>query len=234
MKNIVILVCSDSEWKVVIETLAQQNTEQSKIYGDWFINEKLSNEKWQVIWFHGGWGKIASSGSTQYAIDKWHPELIINIGTCGGFKGFVDLYETILVDETIVYDLIDRIGESGKSIQYYRMTIPLEWLKNEELNRLKKAKMATADQDLDPKQLKELNTKYGVIVGDWESGGIAWVAYRNETKLLILRGVSDVVGEKGNPAYIVDERIFLEGVRIVMTELIKIVNRFIRSIDLAK
>ena len=33
---------------------------------------------------------------------------------------------------------------------------------------------------------------------DWESGAIAWVAKRNRTPLLIMRGVSDVVSlEKG-------------------------------------
>ncbi len=231
MGNIVILVCSDSEWKVVIETLAPQNPERSKIYGDWFIDENPSNKKHQVIWFHGGWGKIASAGSTQYAIDTWQPELIINIGTCGGFEGHTDIDEIVLVEETIVYDLIDRIGESGKSIRDYRTTISLDWVKNEQIKQLKRAKIATADQDIDPERLNELNSKYGVVVGDWESGAIAWIAKRNKTKLLILRGVSDVVGEKGNPAYKVDETIFKKGVKRIMGKLIPLVNEFVVTIS---
>lgn len=226
MGIIVILVSSNSEWAFTLDMFKPEKLEES-VYGDWFINEKLSNENRQVIWFHGGWGKIASSASTQYAIDKWHPELIINIGTCGGFRKKVKKYQVVLVEETIVYDLIDRIGESGKSIRDYRTTIGLDWLKNEQINQLQRVKMATADQDLDPKQSKELNTKYGAVVGDWESGGIAWVAKRNSTKLLILRGVSDVVTKKGNPVYVIDETIFKKGVKKVMAKLIPLVNEFV-------
>ena len=36
---------------------------------------------------------------------------------------------------------------------------------------------------------------------DWESGAIAWVAARNQTRCLILRGVTDLVGEAGDEAY---------------------------------
>ncbi len=94
---------------MVIKTFVPQNPEPS-IYGDWFVDEKHSKDKNQVIWFNGGWGKIASAGSTQYDIDKWHPELIINIGTCGGLRIKVKKYQVVLVEETIVYDLINQIG----------------------------------------------------------------------------------------------------------------------------
>ncbi len=39
------------------------------------------------------------------------------------------------------------------------------------------------------------------MAGDWESGAIAWVADRNKTRCLILRGVTDLVGESGGEAY---------------------------------
>ena len=54
---------------------------------------------------------------------------------------------------------------------------------------------------------------------DWESGAIAWVAKRNRTPLLIMRGVSDLVslerGEaEGNGA------LWVENTRRVMAVLV--------------
>ncbi|RPI06485.1 MAG: hypothetical protein EHM71_11735 [Zetaproteobacteria bacterium] len=39
------------------------------------------------------------------------------------------------------------------------------------------------------------------MAGDWESGAIAYVAARNRRRLLILRGVTDLVGDRGGEAY---------------------------------
>jgi nucleoside phosphorylase len=39
-----------------------------------------------------------------------------------------------------------------------------------------------------------MEARYQPVVADWESGAIAWVAQKNHTPLLILRGVSDLVG----------------------------------------
>ncbi|MFM8369079.1 MAG: hypothetical protein ACKOBD_10025, partial [Chloroflexota bacterium] len=41
----------------------------------------------------------------------------------------------------------------------------------------------------------------GAIAGDWESGALAWVANKNAARLLILRGVSDLVNEEAGEAY---------------------------------
>jgi adenosylhomocysteine nucleosidase len=60
---------------------------------------------------------------------------------------------------------------------------------------------------------------YGAIAGDWESGAIAWVAHRNQVPVLILRGVSDVVGPGGSEAY-GNLGAFEEGTRLVMKRLL--------------
>ncbi|HRQ24470.1 MAG TPA: hypothetical protein PLF42_13670, partial [Anaerolineales bacterium] len=41
----------------------------------------------------------------------------------------------------------------------------------------------------------------GAVAGDWESGALAWVANKNNARLLILRGVSDLVSEQAGEAY---------------------------------
>lgn len=49
------------------------------------------------MFFHGGWGKIAAVASAQYVIDRWSPELLVNLGTCGGFEGEITKGTIILV-----------------------------------------------------------------------------------------------------------------------------------------
>ncbi|MGA3012849.1 MAG: hypothetical protein ABSD71_02315 [Bacteroidales bacterium] len=226
MDKIVILVCSDFEWKVVRKQFKDEKLEVSP-YGNWFFHPMRKTVKKEVIWFKSGWGKIGSAGATQYVIDRWKPELIINIGTCGGFYGKIDLYQPVLIKKTVVYDLIDFIGTVGKSVKYHTTNIDLSWLKNKTILKLQKKVMVTGDQDLHPERLSELYEKYKAVVGDWESGSISWICKKNGTKLLILRGVSDIVGSIENPAYNEDEGTFREGVKIVIPQLIDLVNDFV-------
>jgi adenosylhomocysteine nucleosidase len=53
--------------------------------------------------------------------------------------------------------------------------------------------MYSADRDLTAAGLPRLDAQYQPVVADWESGAIAWVAHRNATPVLILRGVTDLV-----------------------------------------
>ena len=78
----------------------------------------------------------------------------------------------------------------------------------------------SADRDLVPEEIPGLKSKYGAIAGDWESGAIAWVANRNQVRCLILRGVTDLVGDGGGEAYAGKVQIYVENTERVMNDLI--------------
>jgi adenosylhomocysteine nucleosidase len=80
--------------------------------------------------------------------------------------------------------------------------------------------MVSADRDIFSKDIKELSTKYGAIAGDWESGAIAWVANKNQTPCLILRGVSDIVGCRGGEAYNGNINVFYNNTQLIMKRLL--------------
>jgi nucleoside phosphorylase len=63
-----------------------------------------------VLFFWGGWGKIAAAGSTQYVIDRWRPQLLVNLGTCGGFDGAIERDMVVLAIKTVVYDIVEQMG----------------------------------------------------------------------------------------------------------------------------
>jgi adenosylhomocysteine nucleosidase len=67
-----------------------------------------------------------------------------------------------------------------------------------------KVTLYSADRDLTAQGLRDMELRFHPVAVDWESGAIAWVAQRNHTPLLILRGVSDLVSPdraeaQGNP-----------------------------------
>lgn len=211
----VILVSADAEWQVVRDIISGETMESSP-YGEWF---PYRDGNVDLIFFHGGWGKIAAAGSTQFAIDQWHPDLLINLGTCGGFAGKIDRNTIVLVDRTIVYDIYEQMGDLDSHIAWYTTNLDLSWLGEPFPLPVKKCLLVSGDRDLDPKEISRLAQQYGAVAGDWESGAIAYVAARNNKRCLILRGVSDLVDERGSDAY-GDLDLFARAARAIMQGLV--------------
>jgi len=197
--KVIVVISADVEWRV-FKPLFQTVTVDKTPYGECF-KSNLADVEDPILFLHGGWGKIAAAGSVQYAIDRWKPKLIINLGTCGGFEGVVDHQEILLIEKTIVYDIIEQMSDSDDYLNHYITEIDLSWLPLPYPHSVKRTLMVSGDRDLLVDEIPELQKKFGAIAGDWESGAIAYVAKRNHVKLLILRGVSDIVGNKGSQAY---------------------------------
>ncbi len=198
--RIVVLVSAHGEWQAVRDLFPQAEIQASP-YGEWFETHMDGWKGEQQIFFHGGWGKIAAAGSTQYVIDRWHPALLVNLGTCGGFAGYVEKGEILLVERTVVYDIIELMGDFDEHIAHYSTVLDLSWLKEPYPQPVRRTLLVSGDRDLLVEEIPRLAQRYGAVAGDWESGAIAWVAARQGVRLLILRGVSDVVGSAGSEAY---------------------------------
>lgn len=226
-KPIIILISADAEWVAVLKEIELINCKSSP-YGDWFIwSNNQDAIKTQVIFFHGGWGKVNSAGSTQYAIDRWKPELIINIGTCGGFEGEINTSDVVLVEETVIYDIYEKMGDADEHIKEYRTKINLDWLGNEFPFDVIRSIIVSGDKDLEPKEIGYLKDKYSAIVGDWESGSIAHVSQSNNVKVLILRGVTDLVSSSEGELY-GDIQMFQQRTNRVMKQLIEQLPEWIK------
>jgi adenosylhomocysteine nucleosidase len=197
-----IIISANTEWKTVKKRYSQEKYILSP-WGEYFftvINNGNSKEK--VLFFHEGWGKTAAAGGTQYVIDSFDPEIMINLGTCGGFEGKTEIFDIILADRTVIYDIKEAMGDSKEAISDYTTEIDISWL--DTLNfpaKVTRSLLVSADRDLVTKEINDLENLYGAIAGDWESGSIAYVASRNKKKLLILRGVTDIVSTQSGEAY---------------------------------
>jgi nucleoside phosphorylase len=90
--------------------------------------------------------------------------------------------------------------------------------------------IASADSDLPPAKIPFLRS-LGAIAADWESAALAWVAQRNHARLLILRGVSDMVSEEGGEAYDNIE-MFNERAKGIMQQLVEQLPEWLNAVQL--
>lgn len=223
--KVVVLISAIAEWNAVKPLFPDVKMRRFP-FGECF--DILLQEE-HISFFHSGWGKIASAGSMQYVIDKYAPDLIVNLGTCGGFAPETRQGEIILVEKTYVYDIVELMGDLD-IVSYYATTLDLPWLAEPYPYPARRGTIASADSDLPPAKIPLLRSQ-GAIAADWESAALAWVAQRNNARLLILRGVSDMVSEEGGEAYNNIE-IFNERARGVMQHLIEQLPEWLKAVKL--
>lgn len=197
----VILISADAEWRPVRKQYAAFSPFATP-YGEAFAATiDAGGRARRVVFFHGGWGKIAAAAGTQYAIDRWRPPLLVNLGTCGGFAGDIAAGEVLLVDFTLVYDILEQMGDPEEALAHYATEIDLSWLHGPLPLPVRRELLISADRDIVAGEVAELRDRFGAIAADWESGAIAHVAARNGTRCLILRAVTDLVDYKEGEAY---------------------------------
>jgi len=225
----IVLVSADAEWRVVKEYYPTVDMHTSP-FGEWFLIRlpSLSNP---IVIAHGGWGKISAASSTQWAIDTWNPQLVVNLGTCGGFAGQVERGEVILVERTLVYDIFEQMGDFDAHIAHYTTNLDLTWLREPYPQAVRRTLLVSGDRDLIVDEILQLHTRYGAVAGDWESGAIAWVAANNNIPCLILRGVTDLVGGEGGEAYEGNIQVFYENTHTVMKSLLDILPMWLDGCD---
>jgi adenosylhomocysteine nucleosidase len=203
-QRIIVLISANAEWRAIKEIFAPSQVFSTPL-GEIF---DVVLETWRMSFFHGGWGKISAAATTQYAIDHFQPDLLVNLGTCGGFEGHITHGTVILVTKTIVYDILEQMSNPEGAIAHYSTELDLSWLNDREPqtanhgpSSILRGPLISADRDILSQDIPSLVQKYGAVAADWESGAIAWVAKRNGVRCLILRGVTDLVSTEGGEAY---------------------------------
>jgi adenosylhomocysteine nucleosidase len=224
--KVVILVSADGEWRAVKSLLPEAAAERT-IFGE-CMDAVLDG--WPVTFFQGGWGKVAAAATTQHVIDQMQPDLLVNLGTCGGFQGRIEQGIIILVEKTIVYDIVEQMTDATAAIEHYSTELDLHWLPRLTPTPVLRGLLVSGDRDIVGGDIPELISKYDAVAADWESGAIAWVAKRNNQRLLILRGVSDLVGEESDEVY-GEYELFQSRAREVMRRLIDALPKWLAGIE---
>jgi nucleoside phosphorylase len=128
-------------------------------------------------------------------------------------------FDVVLAQRTVIYDIVERMGDPKEAIDAYATTIDLSWLTPQP--GAIRGTIISGDLDLDPARLADLRDSYHAVAADWESGAIAHVAALDHTRVLILRGVTDVVTPAGDETY-GNEIAFDVASKRVMGELVRV------------
>jgi adenosylhomocysteine nucleosidase len=221
-----VIISANMEWKAVKAVYPDEKYQNSP-WGEYFYKKVYDQN---VLFFHEGWGKVSAAGATQFVIDKFDPEILINLGTCGGFEGEIQRFDIILADKTIIYDIKEAMGDSKEAIADYTTQIDLSWLGNNFPTKVRKTLLVSADKDLRIEEIGLLIKEYAAVAGDWETGAIAYTAERNKKKTLILRGVTDLVSDQNGEAY-GNFNLFVQRTDTVMRRLLIELPKWIEYIE---
>jgi adenosylhomocysteine nucleosidase len=226
-RPLVVIVSADTEWRVLHATLHEPDGGEAG--REWFVHRYATRRgPREVIFFHGGSGKIRAAATAQLAIDRWHPRLLVNLGTCGGFEGRTKVGEVFLAARTVVYDLYEAMTDPEETVQMFATTLDPTLVPASVRAQVRVDVLVSGDRDLVPHEVPELERRFSASAGDWESGAIAWTARHADTPVVILRGVSDVVGAGGDAAY-GDVAVFEAGTRVVMRRLLELFGEAMES-----
>jgi adenosylhomocysteine nucleosidase len=221
--KISVVISADSEWEG-LRPLFPEAKIQHYPYGECF---QATAAEFPVRFFHTGWGKTASAGALQYILDRFTPDLAVNLGTCGGFPGTIKPGEVILVERAFIYDIVELMDLTDVA-HFYASSLDLSWLAEPYPYPVRRGLIASADADLLPEKIPFLESN-GAIAADWESASLAWVARKNGARLLILRMVSDMVSAEGGELYGEIES-YKERAREIMKQLVNQLPGWLRAI----
>ena len=222
----VVLISADGEWSAVKTLMPSAALSDSR-----FGQQLESATEGKLVFVHGGWGRVSAAATTQFVIDHMQPDLIVNLGTCGGFQGRIERGAIILVDKTIIYDIAEQMTDAAEAIDHYSTSLDLSWLPRVAPTPVLRGLMLSGDRDIAVGDIPGLIRKYDAVAADWESGAIAWVANRNGKRLLILRGVSDLVGTEGGEAY-GNYDLFLLRTKEIMRGLLEALPQWLAAIQI--
>ncbi len=224
--NIIVLISANAEWRAVKPLFPNAQIEQSP-FGEWFALTPETSHR--ITCFHGGWGKVSAAATAQYVIDHFQPDLLVNLGTCGGFEGRIEAGTILLVEKTIVYDIIEQMGDPEGAITDYSTDIDLSWLPEPFPPPVQRGLLVSGDRDILVEDIPMLVSRFGASAADWESGAIAWVASKNRVRCLILRGVTDLVGSGGGEAY-GNFDLFQQRTNAVMRQLVELLRSWLAEL----
>ena len=217
-------------------TVYENQDASAKIY--LVVNGKCTEHKCDRI------GTQWATLSTYLSIHKLNPDIIINAGTCGGVvpKYCFDDAQDGDTNEQKEKD-VEQINIAdvfiGDMVIYSDRRVPLpQWAKwapgeyklfgtkylSEKIEKLKIGKCLSSSNAFDyTKEDQVVFKKYGVVCKDMECAAIAEMCKQFGTKLIALKGVTDLVQHH-------DEKHFLENLKMTVGAVADVTQLVVKEI----
>ena len=220
--------CEINDIKKEITDLKEQNYADLKIFTG-TINNKF------VILAQSGVGKVNAALNTQYIIDTFKPDIIINTGVAGGIADGLDVGDIVIGTYLVQHDFdVTVLGyargymctgeDKDKPTKFYCDKELVEKFQsslqqNMPAKKIHQGVIASGDKFISGKEIKkEINEYFGALAVEMEGCAVAQVATRNKIPFVLTRAISDLADSKSAE----DQNEFERKMSKVSTQTIKI------------
>ena len=202
-----------------------ENTKKTTLAGKTLIEGTYLNNPAALIIC--GVGKVNAAMATQALISKYPDiQLVVNAGISGTVNKKIPLGLVCLVKSWIQYDFDLSELENVPVGKLNEFDSPYQYISNNYTQNIKKeykeVVLGTADRFANNQKHADFMITKNIDICDMEGGSIAQVCKYNKVPLLMLKGISDYVGDDLEGIY---ERYSQVAISNLQKELVKILSR---------
>lgn len=169
----------------------------------------------KIILVKSGVGKVNSAICTQYIIDKFNPDYIINTGIAGGIAKNLEVGDVVVGEKLVQYDFdVSAIGyakgymctgiEPDKPTMFYsdeNLIKSFEKSFDKEIT-LHKGIIASGDTFVsDVNRKKEIHNLFNATAVEMEGCAIAQTSTANNVPFLVVRAISDLADNEAGKSH---------------------------------
>ena len=194
-----ILCAMESEFRIIHDAIENMNPE--RVMDCKYYIGKINNA--EVVLVRCGVGKVNAASATTVLIDHFECNLILNSGIAGGIRPTKT--RDLIIADRLIYNDVDivnfgyKYGQIPGMPEYFHINPSLLIFIKSILNRLnmdfKCGVIASGDKFARSLDIIKDNED-GVLAVDMESTAVAQVATKAGVDFLIVRYISDIVGEE--------------------------------------
>lgn len=132
-----------------------------------------------------GLGKARAAACTQYMIDHYNPDFIINAGSAGGVCPAVHPGEIFLASSVVEYDFKSNVEKTPvlPAAHFFLRAASQLCLRTEVLG--------SADRNADTAEVKESLHRMGIAAADWEGAAVLKTCRSNKKEGAAIKVITD-------------------------------------------
>jgi adenosylhomocysteine nucleosidase len=201
MNKIAIICAMEEELNAIIKNTT---TNYELIIQGNFVIYKMKYHNYLVYLTLSGIGKVNSAITTQYIINKFEINYVINVGVAGSLSENLKFGDVVIAEDLVQYD-VDVTAFGLKMGQIPRMDVysfPSDYqlIKNnfDKTNiEVKYGKIISGDKFIDDEAFAtKLAIDFNAIACEMEGAAVAHTCFLNKIPVLIIRSISDFAGRK--------------------------------------
>ena len=166
-----------------------------------------------VVLLKSGIGKVNAAMSTTILLEKYHPDVVINTGSAGGYDEALDVGAIVISDEVRHHDVdatifgyeIGQVPQmpAGFKADEHLMNVAQEAVTEVGEHQSATGLITTGDAFMnDPVRVEKVRGQFPTMKAvEMEAAAVAQVCYQFGTPFVVIRALSDIAGKESNISF---------------------------------